>query len=78
MVSGRQGHQGLVSEFDHWFIDGFKGSRQHNIWKEGLNYVAKNAGKYVNNVNGVPDGLKSFGFHFLVGEMKSNIKMHKI
>ena len=66
------------SEFDHWFIDGFKGSRQHNIWKEGLDYVAKNAEKYVNNVNGLPDGLKSFGFHFLVGEMKTNIKMKKI
>lgn len=62
------------SEFDHWFIEGFKGTKQHNIWKEGLSYVEKNASKFING----SDGLKSFGFHFLIGEMKTNIKLHKI
>jgi hypothetical protein len=62
------------SEFDHWFIEGFKGTKQHYIWKEGISYVEKNASKFLNG----SDGLKSFGFHFLIGEMKTNVKLHKI
>lgn len=65
------------SEFDHWFIDGFKGTRQHNIWKEGLDYVTENAKNFINISQGNADGLKSFGFHFLIGEMKTNIKLEK-
>ena len=65
------------SEFDHWFIDGFQGTRQHNIWKEGLDYVTANAKKYINESNGIADGLKSFGFHFLIGDMKTNFNLYK-
>ena len=65
------------SEFDHWFIDGFQGTRQHNIWKEGLDYVTANAKKYKNESNGIADGLKSFGFHFLIGDMKTNFNLYK-
>lgn len=65
------------SEFDNWFIDGFKGTPQHHIWKEGLDYVTKNAKKYINESEGIADGLKSFGFHFLIGEMKTHIPLYK-
>lgn len=65
------------SEFDHWFIEGFKGTLQHDIWKEGIDYVSKNVGKYINTSKGIADGLKSFGFHFLIGEMKTNMKLYK-
>lgn len=65
------------SEFDHWFIEGFKGTSQHHIWREGLDYVTTHAEKYVNKSNQIADGLKSFGFHFLVGEMRTNVNLFK-
>ena len=45
-------------EFDTWFINGYKDTSAHRIWREGLDYVVKNAGKYVREKpDGTPDGL---------------------
>jgi hypothetical protein len=65
------------SEFDSWFIDGFKGTRQHNIWKEGIDYVTTQAGQYVDTTKGYSDGLKVFSQHYLVGDMKTNVDFSK-
>jgi hypothetical protein len=58
------------SEFDSWFIDGEKGSTQHNIWLEGLSYVTENAKDYINFDNGKADGLKIFAHNYPISEMK--------
>jgi hypothetical protein len=57
------------SEFDSWFINGYKGSKQHSIWLEGINYVRDHAGNFVDRSNGYDDGLKIFAHNFVVGEM---------
>lgn len=57
------------SEFDSWFIKGFEGTKHHNIWKEGIKFVETQAGKFVNNKSGYSDGLKSYGYHYLIGNM---------
>ena len=35
------------SEIDNWFIKGFSGTREFDIWKAGLVYVQKNASDYM-------------------------------
>jgi hypothetical protein len=57
------------SEFDSWFIEGHKGSRQHDIWLEGINYVRDHATNFINREHGYDDGLKIFAYNFPVGEM---------
>ena len=57
------------SEFDSWFIDGYKGTTQHNIWLEGINYIRENASNFVNSTQGYDDGLTMFSYNFLVAEM---------
>jgi hypothetical protein len=57
------------SEFDSWFIEGLKGTKQHNIWLEGINYVRNHATNFVNREHGYDDGLKIFAYNFPVGEM---------
>jgi hypothetical protein len=58
------------SEFDSWFIHGAKGTAQHAIWMEGLNYVTEHARDFINIDNGVADGLKIFAHNYSIGEMK--------
>jgi len=58
------------SEFDTWFTSGYKDHRAHQIWQEGLNYVAKNATKYLKyKPDGTPDGLQFFIQHYKIGRM---------
>jgi len=61
------------SEFDSWFIEGFKGTQQHHIWREGIEFVANKAGQYVDTSKGYGDGLKVFSQHYLIGDMKTNL-----
>lgn len=58
-------------EFADFFINGYHDTRSHRIWKEGLDYVAKNANKYVIHTNGVADSLKIFSHSYKIGPMHS-------
>jgi hypothetical protein len=66
------------SEFDHWFIHGAKGTHQHDIWLEGINYVTANASKFINMEHGFADGLKIFAYNYPVGEMTPAIDPKKL
>lgn len=57
------------SEFDSWFIQGHAGSKTHNIWSEGLNYVKQNASNFINQKNGYADGLVMFNHDYNLGPM---------
>lgn len=44
-------------ELDAWFINGYKGHRAHNIWKDGLDYISKKIPSYLRlDALGNPDG----------------------
>jgi hypothetical protein len=62
------------SEFDSWFINGYRNTKQYYIWQEGIEYVIKNANQFVKFTNGKPDGLKIFAFNCLVGRMNPELK----
>jgi hypothetical protein len=59
------------SEFDDWFINGFRGTTQHEIWKEGILYVENRASPFVNRSDNLSDGLQVFLKHYFIGSMKS-------
>jgi hypothetical protein len=59
------------SEFDTWFIEGYRDSRQHYIWNSGLNYVAENAANFVKKNNGEPDGLVEFRHYYKIAPIKN-------
>jgi hypothetical protein len=58
------------SEIDDWFAKGHSGSRAHQIWQAGLNYIKNNASDYM-----IPGnhnlGLKGFSFAYEIGTMKN-------
>lgn len=56
------------SEFDNWFIHGFKGSRAHDVWVDGLKYVENNLQPYIKkDENGLSDGLVSYSYNYNIG-----------
>lgn len=61
------------SEIDDWFWKSHKGSKEHAIWREGLDYVAKNASDWM--MGGDVEGLKGFLHAYEIGEMKP-INLH--
>ena len=61
------------SEFDSWYIEGHKGTKHHNIWKEGINYVRKHASRFVNRTHGFDDGLETFAYNYKLGPMEPEI-----
>jgi hypothetical protein len=64
------------SEFDSWFIKGYKGTTQYAIWKEGIDYIEKNASKYINTYHGYADGLDIHAYNYSIGEMKNTSSEH--
>jgi (2Fe-2S) ferredoxin len=55
------------SEFDTWFINGIKNTRNYFVWKEGLEYVQKNASDYLKiNDFGIADGLVNISKSYYV------------
>jgi len=48
------------TEFDDWFINGYQGTKYHDIWLDGINYVSQNASRFVKQESNKPDGLKMF------------------
>lgn len=61
------------SEFDAWFIEGYKGTKQHAIWKEGIDYIRKHAGRFVNKTHGFDDGLEAHAKNYEVSYMEPKI-----
>jgi hypothetical protein len=61
------------SEFDSWFIKGFKGTKQHDIWIEGIKFVEENASRFVSDVLGYGDGLRPIDKFYLIGNMKTEL-----
>jgi hypothetical protein len=66
------------SEFDSWFIEGFKGTTQHHIWKEGIEYVEQKASKFINTYHGYADGLNQFSHYYSIGEMTPTIDQKQL
>lgn len=64
---------GWYCEFDSWFYRSFKHTDSYRIWKEGIDYVEKNAGEYVIYQDGIPDNLSSFTNSYYVGSIARNI-----
>lgn len=58
---------GWYCEFDSWFYQLFKNTNTYSIWKEGINYVEKNAQNYVIYKNGLADDLIPFSNSYFVG-----------
>jgi len=65
------------SEFDMWFIEGYKETKENQIWREGIQYVKKNIeSKYLNIwPAGNIDGLVSFSYKYKIGSCRSNFKL---
>jgi len=59
------------SEFDTWFINGQVGSKSHQIWSEGIEYVKNNASGFINNTKGYSDGLIQFQYDYPIVPMQS-------
>lgn len=59
------------SEFDTWFIEGYKGTDANAIWWEGINYVKNSLPKFMLNYNAdkQEDGLLVLGHSYYVGNM---------
>ena len=66
------------SEFDAWWIEGYKGTKEHNIWLEGINYVKENAKNFVNYEHGFADGLKIYAHNYPIGKMQPEINPEKL
>lgn len=56
-------------EIDAWWHKFYKDTKEYAIWKEGIDYIAKNSGQYVYEKNGVKDGLINFGKTYYVGDV---------
>jgi len=65
------------SEFDTWFLTGYRDTKQYHIWKEGIQYVENNAKKFVNTARGYPDGLTVFMHNYYVGKMNFPITLQE-
>jgi len=61
------------SEFDDWFIKGYKDTASHTIWREGINHMVQHAPKFLKYKNGVPDGLVGFTQYYKIGPVNYSI-----
>lgn len=61
------------SEFDNWFIEGAIGSKQHQIWKEGVSHIQTNLKDFlkIDELTNQPDGLKMFIKKYKIGKMRN-------
>jgi hypothetical protein len=62
------------SENDKWFIEGEQGTRAHEIWKRGVDYIKDNLSSFVryDPETSSPDGLVSFVKEYCIGSVKIN------
>jgi hypothetical protein len=66
------------SEFDAWWIDGYKDTKQHAVWREGIDYVKQNASRFVNYEHGFADGLQIYAYNYPVAQMQPEINLEKL
>ena len=66
------------SEFDSWYIEGHKGTKHHDIWKQGIDYVSKHASNFINKDHGFEDGLQIHSVNYRVTKMDSEINADKL
>ena len=60
------------SEFDGWFTDLYKGTKAHNIWLEGIEYMTTKLSPFTKTAsNGMIDGLQVITHSYNLGPMKS-------
>lgn len=64
------------SENDKWFIEGERGTRAHEIWKRGVDYIKDNLSSFVryDPETNSPDGLVSFVKEYCIGSVKLNLQ----
>jgi hypothetical protein len=58
------------TEFDTWFIEGYKDTKAFHIWEEGVNFVRDSLGAYHRDVDGNPDGLKGYAKYYNLGPLR--------
>lgn len=58
------------TEFDSWFRNDPTFTREYDLWKRGINYLADKLPDMMQMKNGVPDGMRVFKHEFCLGEMK--------
>ena len=60
------------SEFDTWFIEGYKDTKANAIWWEGINYVKNNLPTFMlNYIDRQADGLLILGHSYFIGDMNN-------
>jgi hypothetical protein len=59
------------SEFDQWFIDLYKGTRAHNVWQEGIDYVQTKLSPFTKKATGSNpvDGLSTVTHTYNLGPL---------
>jgi len=57
------------SEFDEWFIKGYKDTQAHTIWEEGLKHMVQHAPRFIKYKKGVPDGLVGYSQYYKIGKV---------
>jgi hypothetical protein len=68
------------SEIDNWFLKGFEGTKEFEIWQSGLKYVKENATDYMKPATGNQKydnrnlGLKPFTKEYNVGQINPILK----
>jgi hypothetical protein len=56
------------SELDFWFTRGWQYTREYEIWKSGLDYVASRITKFLTYEDGIPSGIKAqFSPNYFIG-----------
>jgi len=61
------------SEFDTWFIEGYKDTKANAVWWEGINYVKNNLPSFMLNYNNrQADGLLILGHSYFIGNMNNH------
>jgi len=66
------------SEFDAWYIEGYRGTKHHSIWKEGIQFVRKHASRFVNREHGFDDGLEVHSTNYKIGPMAPEVNTSKL
>jgi hypothetical protein len=61
-----------TNEFEKWFFTSKSGSKEHDLWSKGIQYLIQHASNFIQYRNGQPAGLKGFGHVFFIGDVNDN------
>lgn len=56
------------TDLDTWWHELYSDTKEYKIWKAGLDYITKNASKYIVEKNGRPDGLTPCIKKYCIGD----------